>query len=298
MKRIVAISDNHGILSKKLREDIGTCDVLLIAGDTADLYKQKSMDGSKWWYKENFLPWLSHVDAKHIVMVAGNHDFWLESHADDFRKMIEGTNITYLENEYVEIDGVTIYGTPLCHKFYNWAFMPSDEKQEEIYKSTMDDRHIDILLAHDAPYGCSDVCFKANWPVEDPHIGSHVLRKVRYKMKKISIQSMSDIITNSSSEVFVIQGGSLTDAIVRIVKDVTELWCNTANNEWLKEVSDILDVEVANDFYDDSDWGYHYNKGDIVIYSTEDNSIPYDLMEALEDILNALGVKWQRRHLG
>jgi hypothetical protein len=117
-------------------------------------------------------------------------------------------------------------------------------------------------------------------------------------MKKINIQSMSDIITNSSSEVFVIQGGSLTDAIVRIVKDVTELWCNAANNEWLKEVSDILEVEVANDFYDDSDWGYHYNKGDIVIYSTDDNSIPYDLMEALEDILNALGVKWQRRHLG
>jgi len=181
--KIVAISDNHGILTKKLREDIGTCDVLLIAGDTADLYKQKSMDGSKWWYKENFLPWLNHVDAKHIVMVAGNHDFWLEKEPDEFRKMIEGTNITYLENEYVTIDGVTIYGTPLCHKFYNWAFMPDDDKQREIYEKTMDDRKIDILLSHDAPYGCSDVCFKASWPVEDPHIGSHVLRDVILEKK-------------------------------------------------------------------------------------------------------------------
>jgi len=178
MKRIVAISDLHGICDAVLGEQVSAADILLIAGDTVDLYCQKHMLLSKTWYGRAFIPWLKNTGAKNIVMIAGNHDFWLESHADDFRKMIEGTNITYLENEYVEIDGVTIYGTPLCHKFYDWAFMPSDEKQEEIYKSTMDDRHIDILLAHDAPYGCSDVCFKSSWTVEDPHIGSHVLRKV------------------------------------------------------------------------------------------------------------------------
>lgn len=117
-------------------------------------------------------------------------------------------------------------------------------------------------------------------------------------MRKLTVQSISDIITNSSSEVFVIQGGLLTQAIVRIVKDVTELWAETAKSSWLKTIDDILEVEVADHYYKDDGWDYEYDKGDVVIYSKEDNSIPYDLMETLEDILDALGVKWDRHHLG
>ena len=49
--------------------------------------------------------------------------------------------------------------------------MPEDYVQREIYKRTMDDRHIDILLSHDAPFGCSDV-------YEGVHVGSEVLRDV------------------------------------------------------------------------------------------------------------------------
>lgn len=174
--KIAAISDTHGVYLGNAMDSVKDIDILLIAGDTADLYTQKSIDGSREFYEKNFIPWTQKLDTKHIVMVAGNHDFFLEACPKEFRKMIEGTNITYLENEYCEIDGITIYGTPLCHKFYNWAFMPDDDTQIDIYKKTMDDRNIDILLAHDAPYGCSDICWDSSWGRE--HIGSEILRDI------------------------------------------------------------------------------------------------------------------------
>lgn len=175
--KLAAISDMHGILYG-ISEKMKNIDILLIAGDTVELYSQRSNMLSKQWYEEVFIPWCQSLDCKNIVMIAGNHDFYLERNPQEFRELIKDTNIIYLENEYVTIDGVTIYGTPLCHKFFNWAFMPSDEKQKEIYMNTMDDRKIDILLSHDAPYGCSDICLEHKYEVEDPHIGSHVLRNL------------------------------------------------------------------------------------------------------------------------
>lgn len=174
---IAAISDTHGIIKKDKIPEIQGSDILLIAGDTCDLYVQRNIEKSREWYKKFFIPWTQSLDVNHIVMIGGNHDFFLEEEADSFREMIDGTNITYLENEYLDIDGVTIYGTPLCHKFFNWAFMPSDEEQEKVFKETMDDRKIDILLSHDAPYGCSDICFESTYDNQS-HIGNHVLRRM------------------------------------------------------------------------------------------------------------------------
>jgi len=180
--KIFAISDTHGISDyDTIKSQVKGADLLLIAGDTVDLSIQRSMLWSEDWYRETFIPCLERLDCKEIIMVGGNHDFWLEKNADKFKEMIKGTNISYLENEYktVEIGGqqINVYGTPLCHKFFNWAFMPSDEEQEKIFKETMDDRHIDIFLSHDAPYGCSDICFESHYD-NSSHIGNHVLRKV------------------------------------------------------------------------------------------------------------------------
>ena len=181
--KFCAISDLHGILYLyDLSEKIKDADILLIAGDTVDMWSQKSMKLSKEWYEEEFIPWTKEINCKHIVMIGGNHDFYLEKNSNEFRELIKGTNIIYIENEYVTIDGITIYGTPLCHKFYNWAFMPDDKEQRKLIKNTVPtDKHIDILLTHDAPYGCSDQCFETMTPNE--HLGSYVIREVIKKYK-------------------------------------------------------------------------------------------------------------------
>lgn len=176
--KIAAISDTHGVFLDDTMFDLKDkgIDVLLIAGDTVDLHVQRSIEKSRDYYKSSFIPWTKTLDVKHIVMVGGNHDFFLEAKPDDFKNMIIGTNITYLQNSYFEIDGITIFGTPLCHKFYNWAFMPDNETQIDLFEHTMDNRKIDIFLSHDAPYGCSDICWGSPWNHE--HIGSEVIRDV------------------------------------------------------------------------------------------------------------------------
>lgn len=181
--KFCAISDLHGILYLyDLADKIKDVDVLLIAGDTVDMWSQKSMKLSKEWYEEDFIPWTKEINCKNIVLIGGNHDFYLEKKPGEFRTLINGTNIIYLENEWVTIGGITIYGTPLCHKFLNWAFMPDDKEQRRIIKNTVPtDRHIDILLTHDAPYGCSDQCFETMNPQE--HCGSYVIREAIKKYK-------------------------------------------------------------------------------------------------------------------
>ena len=73
--KFCAISDLHGILYLyDLSEKIKDADILLIAGDTVDMWSQKSMKLSKEWYEEEFIPWTKEINCKHIVMIGGNHD--------------------------------------------------------------------------------------------------------------------------------------------------------------------------------------------------------------------------------
>lgn len=175
--KICALSDTHGELQGLT---IKPCDLLLIAGDTVDLRCQKNDLLSKDWYRDNFIPWITSFPCKKIVMVGGNHDFYLESNKEEFKTLIEDRNIVYLENEYYKFEGITIYGTPLCHKFMNWAFMPNAKEQEDIFNKTIDNRHVDILLSHDAPYGYSDICYDASWGRD--HIGNPELYYLAMKM--------------------------------------------------------------------------------------------------------------------
>lgn len=174
--KICAISDLHGLIGKDIKID--KCDLLLIAGDTVDLSIQKNFTESMVWFGMEFKPFIKTLPCDKIIMIGGNHDFYLEYYSNEFREGLKNSNsnIVYLENEYYEYKGITIYGTPLCHKFMNWAFMPDDSTQRNIFNKTMDNRHIDIFLSHDAPYGYSDICYESSYGRD--HIGNPVLYDV------------------------------------------------------------------------------------------------------------------------
>ena len=100
----------------------------------------------------------------------------------------------------------------------------------------------------------------------------------------IHIQSVSDLITNSSSEVFICSVDSTNTAALRI-----EI------QEFINTLMEVLGFE-GDDYYTgatvtiaDSDgeidgWGYKYKKGDILIESYDDNSIPWSIIAVLEDL--------------
>lgn len=174
MIKICAISDMHGILDF----DIKPCDILCICGDIVPLKVQNYKEGTIKWLKKTFVPWCEKQPVEKVFLIAGNHDWESQRHPDDWKKCFEGTKITYLCDEYTEYvkqtsdtyQELSIYGTPWCHQFYNWAWMTSDTELEKIFKDIP--YKVDVLLTHDCPHGTGDVILQdVPWKTND-HIGS------------------------------------------------------------------------------------------------------------------------------
>ena len=59
----------------------------------------------------DFINWYKELPIEHKIYVAGNHDTSIEKRLVtkiDF----SGYNIHYLENDYIDIDGIKIFGSP------------------------------------------------------------------------------------------------------------------------------------------------------------------------------------------
>lgn len=113
----------------------------------------------------------------------------------------------------------------------------------------------------------------------------------------IKIQSISDIITNSSSEVFIIDSDQ-NDKIITFIKDVCDICGWNANG--------IMTFETADCDGSIPYWDVSYKKGNLIIRSCSDNSIPYIIMELISDLrwmnpptLDGVEIKQvNRQHLG
>ena len=173
--KICGISDIHGDLSVKIQP----CDVLCICGDIVPLEVQVNSKKSKRWLKELFIPWCSKQPCKKVLIVGGNHDFFLWHHPLQMKEMVkEEEKIEYLLNEGYEFEGVKFFGTPLCKEFGYWAFMYPYDEQDRILDKALEEweKNIDVLLTHDSPYGVSDIILDKSCPwATDEHIGNKSL---------------------------------------------------------------------------------------------------------------------------
>ena len=179
---VTAISDTHGQHEDVL---VPESNILCICGDIVPLRIQNNVRQSFKWFETNFIKWCQSLPVEQIYLIGGNHDFFLQERDKTVNEYLQGTKITYLNNtgaEYLDNDGIcwTIWGSPLCHIFGNWAFMYSPEYEKE--KFSLMPKNLDILLTHDAPYGRNDVCFEA---FAQEHIGNHeLLEEVQIKKPK------------------------------------------------------------------------------------------------------------------
>lgn len=103
------------------------------------------------WAHVELRYWLENVPAKHIVGIAGNHDF-IGTHNPD---LLRDLPWHYLDEEMVEVEGLKIYGSPMSPRFGAWAFMEPDSMLAERWRKIP--RDIDILLVHGPPQGYLDL---------------------------------------------------------------------------------------------------------------------------------------------
>ena len=109
------------------------------------------------------------------------------------------------------------------------------------------------------------------------------------------IQSISDIITNSSSEVFIIDSNR-HQLVSQFLKEICEIFGYDINR--------IMEFESATK--DGKIWDIKYKKGNLLINSSYENSIPSIIMTLIEELawdysekVKEMNIKSVRReHLG
>jgi Icc-related predicted phosphoesterase len=137
---LCVISDTH----RKHREiTIPVCDILIHCGDFCSFQREdlKTLNDVDTWFSES--------PAKHVLCIGGNHDFLLQS--QEFRF----THAQLLQDECVEICGLTFYGTPWCPALSGFAYYATADELVERWKRIPSG--IDVLITHTPPYGILDL---------------------------------------------------------------------------------------------------------------------------------------------
>lgn len=149
MKKILCISDTHSKhyeWEKKypIPDDI---DIIIHAGDLTNIGLISEFN--------DFIYWLNSLYIKHKIIIAGNHDLGLD---DDRRynilDIIRGTNIHYLEDSGVTIEGINFWGSPVTPPFFDWAFMRKPDKIKNHWEIIPE--NTDVLITHGPAYGILD----------------------------------------------------------------------------------------------------------------------------------------------
>lgn len=160
--KITLISDTHS-KHNKLKGDLPGGDLLIHAGDFMDS-GYNAMEAIMFfkWFDE-----INNYDTK--VLIAGNHDRWMQDEPEEARGMLTGyKTIEYLQDEELTMyfdgpngdtpeDNIHIYGSPWQPEFYNWAFnLPRNGEEMKARWDAIPER-TDILVTHGPPYGYLDI---------------------------------------------------------------------------------------------------------------------------------------------
>jgi Icc-related predicted phosphoesterase len=154
------LSDTHGrhLEITELYGELPYVDIIVHSGDCTRYGEFEETD--------LFMNWFSKQNAKHKVLVAGNHDFVLQQ--TDRRNWLLANNygVTYLEDSFINIDGLGIYGSPWSPVFGMWAFMKQRNAElDSVWQKVPTDGSVDLLVTHTPRYGRFDISVRGNYNV-------------------------------------------------------------------------------------------------------------------------------------
>ena len=179
MLRIVAMSDMHGELPVEVQE----CDVVVIAGDIMPLDIQRNIPASSKWFNRAFIKWANNLPCQKVILVAGNHDFWMQTERwHDKYPLVPSIEycllsptgdgkIVYLRDSGYEFNGYKFWGSPWIDGLPGWAF---NTKEQATYFD-MIPRDTDVLITHAPAYGDVGTVLQKCWNYNS-NFGSIALR--------------------------------------------------------------------------------------------------------------------------
>lgn len=140
--KIVCISDTHNC-NEQIEVPDG--DILIHAGDATVMGTFEEVN--------DFAIWFTSLPHRYKILIAGNHDWLFENNPSQARKFVQ--KINYLQDSFVEIEGLKIYGSPWQPRFYDWAFN-LNRGPELAEKWKLIPLDTDILVTHGPPNGILD----------------------------------------------------------------------------------------------------------------------------------------------
>ncbi|MDE6288994.1 MAG: metallophosphatase domain-containing protein [Muribaculaceae bacterium] len=143
--KILHLSDTHGYHDKL--SNLPEADILIHSGDfTMNGNESEAID---------FMNWLCNLSYPHKIFICGNHDDCL------FGANIDGldSNVHYLCNSGVEIDGMNFYGVPM----FTYDCITNRQNQNYDYIPT----DTDVLITHSPAYGILDFDDGINYGSEE-----------------------------------------------------------------------------------------------------------------------------------
>lgn len=106
---------------------------------------------------EDFCDWYDKLDFPHKIFCAGNHDWGFQEKPKEVATIISKyPTTTYLQDDFVIIDGIKIYCSPWQPFFYNWAFNLQRGKELQD-KWDLIDLDSSIIVTHGPVHGLLDM---------------------------------------------------------------------------------------------------------------------------------------------
>lgn len=141
--KLICISDTHG---RHEEVELSSADMIIHAGDMSEMGTREQI--------VDFINWFSSLDYQYKVLVAGNHDFFLEQATSKEIKKLMPEGVIYLNDSGVVIEGLKIWGSPVQPWFHNWAFNRSEKSICKHWNEIPNDT--DILITHVPPQNILD----------------------------------------------------------------------------------------------------------------------------------------------
>lgn len=188
--KIWHLSDTHGYHG--LLQVPKNVDWVIHSGDFSNYYDVTKNETEAL----NFLHWYGALKIKHKILIAGNHDAYAYKVTKKFKEWCKHYSIIYLENEYIIIDGIKIFGSPNTPNFGTWYFMKDRAKMDKHW--SLIDEDVDIFIVHGPPKGILDISENRDRTLEfcgDSSLRNHILNRIKPKLCLFGhIHNVSDII--------------------------------------------------------------------------------------------------------
>jgi len=144
--KIICISDTHG-LHGYMKNKIPDGDMIIHSGDFCNR--------GDYFECVEFFNWFGALPHKYKLVIAGNHDIWMEKASRSEINAIIPSGIHYLQDEGVTIEGLNFWGSPVQPEFFDWAF---NRKRGSAIQQHWDliPKDTNVLISHGPPMSILD----------------------------------------------------------------------------------------------------------------------------------------------